>query len=140
MFLIIQFPPSIPLKSLVDSFDYFFIPKLYVAILCHYKGLRNSFLVNVVPILYPLKKPEEQRFSGVFRVSKWEPLPRNGLRAAQKPFFFCLIFCSVFGLDFSFAKVLERPRTWSCTPPKFYGYVTFNRKTKIIIPPDILFW
>ena len=139
MFLIIQFPPSIPLKSLVDSFDYFFIPKLYVAILCHYKGLRNSFLVNVVPILYPLKKPEEQRFSGVFRVSKWEPLPRNGLRAALKPFFFAWYFV-VFGLVFSFAKVLERLRTWSCTPPKFYNYVTFNRKTKIVVPLDILFW
>ena len=92
MFLIIQFPPSIPLKSLVDSFDYFFIPKLYVAILCRHKGLRNPFLVNVVPILYPLKNPEEQRFSGVFRVSKWEPLPRNGLRAAQKPGFFAWYF------------------------------------------------
>ena len=140
MFLIIQFPPSIPLKSLVDFSDDFFVLKLYVAILCNYKGLRNPFLVSVVPILYPLKKnPEEQRFSGVFRVSKWEPLPRNGLRAALKPFFFAWYFV-VSGLVFSFAKVLERPRTWSCAPPKFYNYVTFNRKTKIVVPFDILFW
>ena len=38
----------------------------------------NPFLANV-PILYPLKTPENQRFSGVFRRSKKGTLARNGL-------------------------------------------------------------
>ena len=66
MFLIIQFPPSIPLKSLVDFSDDFFILKLYVAILCDYKGLLNPFLVSVVPILYPLKKTQKSKDFLVF--------------------------------------------------------------------------
>ena len=37
----------------------------------------NPFLTNV-PILYPLKTPENQRFSGVFRGYKMETLARNG--------------------------------------------------------------
>ena len=38
----------------------------------------NSFLANV-PILYPLKTPENQRFSGVFREYKMRTLARDGL-------------------------------------------------------------
>ena len=38
----------------------------------------NSFLTNV-PILYRLKTPENQRFSGVFRGYKMGTLARNGL-------------------------------------------------------------
>ena len=38
----------------------------------------NPFLVNV-SILYPLKTPETQRFSGVFMGYKIETLVRNGL-------------------------------------------------------------
>ena len=38
----------------------------------------NLFLANV-PILYPLKTPENQRFSGVFRGYKMGTLTRNGL-------------------------------------------------------------
>ena len=38
----------------------------------------NPFLANV-PILYPLKTPENQRFSGVFRGYKMGTLARNGL-------------------------------------------------------------
>ena len=38
----------------------------------------NPFLANV-PILYPLKAPENQRFSGVFRGYKIGTLARNGL-------------------------------------------------------------
>ena len=37
----------------------------------------NQFLANV-PILYPLKTPENQRFSYVFRGSKIGALARNG--------------------------------------------------------------
>ena len=37
----------------------------------------NLFLANV-PILYPLKTPENIRFSGVFRRYKMETLARNG--------------------------------------------------------------
>ena len=40
--------------------------------------LINPFLANV-PILYPLKTPENQRFSGVFRGYKSTALARNGL-------------------------------------------------------------
>ena len=39
----------------------------------------NPFLANV-PILYPLKTPENQKFSGVFRGYKMETLARNGLK------------------------------------------------------------
>ena len=39
----------------------------------------NPFMANA-PILYPLKTPENQRFSGIFRHYKMETLPRNGLR------------------------------------------------------------
>ena len=38
----------------------------------------NPFLTNV-PILYPLERPENQRFSGVFRGYKIRTLTRNGL-------------------------------------------------------------
>ena len=38
----------------------------------------NPYLTNV-PILYPLKKPENQSFSGVFRGYKIETLIRHGL-------------------------------------------------------------
>ena len=40
--------------------------------------LINPFLANV-PILYTLKTPENQRFSGVFRGYKTRALARNGL-------------------------------------------------------------
>ena len=40
--------------------------------------LINPFLANV-PILYALKTPENQRFSGVFRGYKMRALDRNGL-------------------------------------------------------------
>ena len=40
----------------------------------------NPFLVNI-SILYPLKIPENQSFSGVFRVYKMETLARNELIA-----------------------------------------------------------
>ena len=44
------------------------------------KALRSikPFLANV-PILYPLKTPENPRFSGVFRAYKMGTLARNGL-------------------------------------------------------------
>ena len=38
----------------------------------------NPFLPNI-PILYPLKIPENVRFSGVFRGYKMGKLARNGL-------------------------------------------------------------
>ena len=38
----------------------------------------NPFLANV-PILYPLKTPENQRFSGAFRGYKMGTMARNGL-------------------------------------------------------------
>ena len=41
--------------------------------------LINPFQANV-PILYPLKTPENQRLSGVFRGYKIETLARNGLK------------------------------------------------------------
>ena len=44
--------------------------------------LINLFLVNV-PILYPLKTPENLRFSGVFRKYKMETSTRNGLNHFQ---------------------------------------------------------
>ena len=37
----------------------------------------NQFLANV-PILYPLKKPENRKFSGVFSGDKIVTLARNG--------------------------------------------------------------
>ena len=40
----------------------------------------NPSLTNV-PILYPLKKPENQRFSCVFRGNKIGTLTRNGLKS-----------------------------------------------------------
>ena len=43
----------------------------------------NPFLANV-PILYPLKTPENQRFSGVFRGYKIGTLARNGLMQGKK--------------------------------------------------------
>ena len=43
----------------------------------------NPFLANV-PILYPLKTPENQRFSGVFRGYKMGTLARNGLMQGKK--------------------------------------------------------
>ena len=43
------------------------------------KGLIKSFLANV-PILYPLKMPQSQRFLGVFRGQKMGTLARNGLK------------------------------------------------------------
>ena len=44
--------------------------------------LLNPFLANV-PILYPLKTPENQRFSGVFRWYKMGTLVRIGLIKLQ---------------------------------------------------------
>ena len=41
-------------------------------------ALFNPFLANV-PILHPLKTPENQRFSGVFRGCSMGILARNGL-------------------------------------------------------------
>ena len=38
----------------------------------------NPFLVNV-PVLYPLKTPENQRFFGAFKGYKMGSLPRYGL-------------------------------------------------------------
>ena len=40
--------------------------------------LINLFQINVF-ILYPMKTPEKQRFSGVFRGYKMGALARNGL-------------------------------------------------------------
>ena len=45
----------------------------------------NPFLANV-PILYPLKTPENQRFSGVFREHKMGILARNELRSLVEKF------------------------------------------------------
>ena len=42
------------------------------------KCVLNPFLVNV-SILYPLKTPENQRFSGVFWGHKMGTLTKNGL-------------------------------------------------------------
>ena len=42
-------------------------------------GQTNPFLANV-PILYPLKTPEKQRFSNVFKRYKLGTLARYGLR------------------------------------------------------------
>ena len=41
-------------------------------------GILNPFLAYA-PLLYPLKTPEKQRPSGVFRGYKMETLARNGL-------------------------------------------------------------
>ena len=41
-------------------------------------GIINSFLANI-PILYPLKTPENLWFSGVFWGYKMGTLARNGL-------------------------------------------------------------
>ena len=38
----------------------------------------NLFLPTDVPIIYPLKTPENQRLSGVFRGIKWEHWPEIG--------------------------------------------------------------
>ena len=49
---------------------------------CEMKKFRrsiNPFLPNV-PILYPLKTPKKQRFSGVFKGYKVGTLARNGLK------------------------------------------------------------
>ena len=43
------------------------------------KDTLNQFLANA-PILYPLKTPENQRFSGVFSGYKMGTLARNGFR------------------------------------------------------------
>ena len=43
----------------------------------------NAFLVNV-PILHPLKTPENLRFSGVFRGYEMGTLARNGLKTLIK--------------------------------------------------------
>ena len=102
MFLIIQFPPSIPLKSLVDFSDDFFILKLYVAILCDYKGLRNPFLVSVVPILYPLKKTQKSKDFLVF--SGWvneNRCPEMGWgQRKSRVFLLDILFCFWFGFQF----------------------------------------
>ena len=45
--------------------------------------LINPFLANI-PILYPLKTPENQRFCGVFRGYKMETLAGNGLNTNIK--------------------------------------------------------
>ena len=44
----------------------------------YYNSTFNPFLANL-PILYPLKTLENQRFSGVFRGYKMETLARNRL-------------------------------------------------------------
>ena len=44
-----------------------------------------SFLANI-HILYPLKTPENRRFSGVFRGYKMVTLSRNGLILTTNPF------------------------------------------------------
>ena len=46
------------------------------------KSVLNPFLANV-PILYPLKTPENLWFSEVFRGYKMGTLARNGLRSAS---------------------------------------------------------
>ena len=46
---------------------------------CRFGHSVNPFLANA-PILYPLKTPENQSFSGVFRGYKMGILTRNGLR------------------------------------------------------------
>ena len=47
------------------------------------KKLINPFLANV-PILHPLKTPENRRFAGVFSGCKMGTLARNGLKSAKK--------------------------------------------------------
>ena len=44
----------------------------------------NPFLTNI-PILYPLKIPENQRFSGDFRGYKMEALAKNVLKRLPEP-------------------------------------------------------
>ena len=46
-----------------------------------YSKCINRFLADV-PILYPLKTPENQRFSGVFRGYKMGTLARNALKTS----------------------------------------------------------
>ena len=74
--------------------------------------LVNPFLANV-PILYPLKTPENQRFSDVFRGYKMGTLARNGL----------IIKVTVIGQRFKYQKensvhmqqlVRRRRRRWKC--------------------------
>ena len=56
--------------------------QVYETCLCvyiYYVNKRtNPFLLNV-PILYPLKTPENQTFSGIFRGYEIEKLGKNGL-------------------------------------------------------------
>ena len=54
----------------------------------------NPFLAKV-PILYPLKTPENLWFSGVFRGYKIGTLARNGLRAVSKVKSFLVFSCRI---------------------------------------------
>ena len=51
------------------------------------ESIFNPFLVNV-PNLHPLKTPENQRLSGVFRGSETGALSRNGLIKLPSQIFF----------------------------------------------------
>ena len=59
--------------------------------------LLNPFLANV-PILYPLKIIESQRFSGVFKGCKIRTLARNGLK---------ITYYQHFKFDFNFFIIQE---------------------------------
>ena len=55
----------------------YFLQLLYKIPRCDYPFLAS------VSILYPLKTPENQRFSGVFRGYKWKHWPEMGLEVAS---------------------------------------------------------
>ena len=57
------------------------ILEVFVLILLRVNLFINLFLANVL-ILYPLKNPENLRFSGIFRGYKMETLARNVLNAS----------------------------------------------------------
>ena len=56
-----------------------------------FNNFLNPYLANV-PILYPLKTPENQSFSDVFRGYKMETLAKNGLISVSMNYFFLKSF------------------------------------------------
>ena len=63
----------------------------------------TPFLVNI-PILYPLKTPENQRFSGVSRGYKMGILARNGLRTLNLRYIITLLTTN---LQFKTSKIFS---------------------------------
>ena len=72
--------------------NYFPVSVLFHASKIFVRIVFNPFLANI-PILYHLKTPENQRFSGVFRGYKMETLARNGL--TKRIFFQIKVFATV---------------------------------------------